>query len=162
VTTIAESVLDENLLYAGTDDGLIHISKDGGKNWIKVDNIPGVPERTYVNMIIASQHDKNVAYAAFNHHRYGDFRPYLFKTSDGGKTWQPIQNNLPVRGSVYCIAEDNKNPELLFAGTEFGVYFSIDGGNEWTQLKGGLPPIAIKDMEIQKREGDLVLATFGR
>ena len=162
LTTIAESPLDEKILYAGTDDGLIHVTTDGGGRWIKVDNIPGVPERTYVNMIIASAHDKGVAYAAFNHHRYGDFRPYLYRTADGGKSWSAIQNNLPARGTVYCMAEDPKNENLLFAGTEFGVFFSIDRGVRWTQLKGGLPPISIKDMEIQPRENDLVVATFGR
>jgi photosystem II stability/assembly factor-like uncharacterized protein len=162
LTTIAESPLDENILYAGTDDGLIHVTTDGGKNWTKIDNIPGVPQQTYVNMIITSAHNKNVAYAAFNHHRYGDFKPYLFKTRDGGKTWTAIQNNLPERGTVYCMAEDHVNPDLLFAGTEFGVYFSIDGGAKWIQLKGGLPTIAIRDMEIQRRDNDLVLATFGR
>ncbi len=162
LTTIAESPLDENILYAGTDDGLIHVTTDGGKTWTKIDNIPGVPARTYVNQIVASSKNKNIAYAAFNHHRYGDFKPYLFRTTDAGKTWSAIQNNLPVRGTVYCIAEDNINTDLLFAGTEFGVYFSIDGGAKWTQLKGGLPTITVKDMQIQKRESDLVIATFGR
>ncbi len=162
LTTIAESPLDENILYAGTDDGLIHVTTDGGKDWTKIDNIPGVPAQTYVNKIIASSKNKNVAYVAFNHHRYGDFKPYLFKTTDAGKTWTAIQNNLPARGTVYCVAEDNVNPNLLFAGTESGVYFSIDGGAKWIQLKGGLPTITVKDMEIQKRESDLVLATFGR
>ena len=162
LTTIAESPLDENILYAGTDDGLIHVTTDGGKTWTKIDNIPGVPARTYVNQIVASSKNKNIAYAAFNHHRYGDFKPYLFRTTDAGKTWTAIQNNLPVRGTVYCITEDNINTDLLFAGTEFGVYFSIDGGAKWTQLKGGLPTITVKDMQIQKRESDLVIATFGR
>ena len=162
LTTIAESPLDENMLYAGTDDGLMHVTTDGGKTWTRIDNIPGIPERTYVNQIVASAKNKNTAYAAFNHHRYGDFKPYLFKTTDGGKTWSPIQNNLPARGTVYTIAEDNINADLLFAGTEFGVYFSIDGGAKWTQLKGGLPTITVKDMQIQKRENDLVIATFGR
>ncbi|MEO7307313.1 MAG: hypothetical protein ABIR78_07100 [Ferruginibacter sp.] len=161
-TTIAESQFDENTVYVGTDDGLIQITNDGGKTWTKVDNIPGVPERTYVNQVITSQHNRNVAYATFNHHRYGDFHPYVYKTIDGGKTWKPIQNNLPERGTAYTIAEDHVNPNLLFVGTEFGFYFSIDGGQEWIPLKNGLPTISIKDITIQKRENDLVLATFGR
>jgi len=162
VTTIAESKLDENTLYAGTDDGLIHVTVDGGKVWAKIDNIPGVPERTYVNQLIASQHDKNTVYATFNHHRYGDFHPYIFKSKDGGKTWSAIQHNLPERGTAYTIAEDHVNPGLLFVGTEFGIYFTTDGGQKWIQLKAGLPTIAIRDIELQKRENDLVLATFGR
>lgn len=161
-TTIAESQFDENTIYVGTDDGLIQITNDGGKNWTKVDGIAGVPERTYVNQVIASQHDRNVAYVTFNHHRYGDFHPYVYKTTDGGKTWKAIQNNLPERGTAYTIAEDHVNANLLFVGTEFGVYFSVDGGAEWIPLKNGLPTIAVKDITIQKRENDLVLATFGR
>ncbi|HKR06292.1 MAG TPA: glycosyl hydrolase [Bacteroidia bacterium] len=162
LVSIAESNFDENHLVVGTDDGLIHVTTDGGKNWTKIDNIPGVPERTYVNQIIASQHDKNVFYATFNHHRYGDFKPYIFKSADGGRTWSAIQGNLPVRGNVYTIAEDHVNADLLFSGTEFGVYFTIDGGKQWTQLKGGLPTIAVRDIAIQERESDLVLGTFGR
>ena len=162
LVSIAESNFDENNLVVGTDDGLIHVTTDGGKNWTRIDNIPGVPERTYVNQIIASQHDKNVFYATFNHHRYGDFKPYVFKSNDGGKSWVAIQHNLPARGSAYTIAEDHVNKDLLFVGTEFGVYFTIDGGKTWTQLKGGLPTIAVRDLTIQKRENDLVLATFGR
>lgn len=162
ITALAESKLDENILYAGTDDGLVQVTTDGGKNWTRVDNIPGVPERTYVNQIIASQHDKQTAYATFNHHRYGDFHPYVYKTTDAGKTWTAIHNNLPERGSAYSIAEDHVNANLLFVGTEFGVFASIDGGAKWYRLKGGLPTIAVRDLEIQKRENDLVLATFGR
>lgn len=161
-TSIAESKFDENTLFVGTDDGLIQITNDGGKTWTKVDGIAGVPERTYVNQIIASQHDRNVAYVTFNHHRYGDFHPYVYKTSDGGKSWTAIQHNLPERGTAYTIAEDHVNANLLFVGTEFGVYFSVDGGAEWIPLKNGLPTIAVKDISIQKRENDLVLATFGR
>lgn len=161
-TTIAESHFDENTIYVGTDDGLIQVTNDGGKTWTKVDGIAGVPERTYVNQIITSQHNRHVAYVTFNHHRYGDFHPYVYKTADGGKTWNAIQNNLPERGTAYTIAEDHMNPNLLFVGTEFGFYFSVDGGSEWISLKNGLPTISIKDIAIQKRENDIVLATFGR
>jgi len=162
LVSISESYFDENHLVVGTDDGLIQVTKDGGKSWAKIDNIAGVPERTYVNQIIASQHDKNVFYATFNHHRYGNFKPYVYRSADGGITWSPIQGNLPERGSVYTIAEDHVNKDLLFAGTEFGVYFTIDGGQKWIQLKGGLPTIAVRDLAIQTRESDLVVATFGR
>jgi photosystem II stability/assembly factor-like uncharacterized protein len=162
ITALTESKFDEKILYAGTDDGLIHVTTDGGSSWTKIDNIPGVPERSYVNQIITSQHEKNTAYVTFNNHRNGDFKPYVFKTTDGGKTWKAIQNNLPERGSAYSIAEDHISKNLLFAGTEFGVFTSVDGGGKWIQLKGGLPTIAVRDLEIQKRENDLVIATFGR
>ena len=159
-----ESPLDKDLLFAGSDDGLIHVTEDGGTNWTAVDcnTIQGLPERTYVNALIASQHDKNVVYAAFNHHKYGDFRPYLYKSTDRGRTWKPIANNLPERGSIYAIAEDFKDQNLLFVGTEFGCFFSNDGGSYWKALKSGLPTIAVRDIAIHPREHDLVLATFGR
>jgi len=161
-TSIAESPLDANVLWVGTDDGLLWLSRDGGENWEKMDNLPGVPERSYVHQVIASQHDKNAAYVCFNHHRYGDFKPYLLKTADGGKTWKPIAATLPERGSVYTVAEDHLDRNLLFCGTEFGAFFSPDGGENWLQLKSGLPTIAVRDIEIQRRENDLVLGTFGR
>jgi photosystem II stability/assembly factor-like uncharacterized protein len=162
ITSIAESQFDQQILFAGTDDGLIQLTTDGGKNWKSIDMLTGIPERSYVNQIITSLHDKNTVYAVFNHHRYGDFHPYIMKTTDLGNTWKPIHSNLPERGSVYTIAEDHVNKNLLFAGTEFGVFVSLDGGLKWNQLKGGLPTIATRDMEIQRRENDLVLATFGR
>jgi photosystem II stability/assembly factor-like uncharacterized protein len=162
LTSIAESKLDPNLLWAGTDDGLIHLTTDGGKNWAKFDNLPTVPAQSYVHQIIASLHDKNTAYVCFNHHRYGDFKPYILKTTDAGKTWKAIQSNLSERGSIYSVAEDHVDPNLLFVGTEFGVFFSNTGGQSWLQLKAGLPTIAVRDIEIQRRENDLVLATFGR
>jgi photosystem II stability/assembly factor-like uncharacterized protein len=161
-TSIAESKFDQNILWVGTDDGLIHLTTDGGKNWTKFDNLPGVPAQSYVHQIIASLHDKNTAYVCFNHHRYGDFKPYVLKTTDAGKTWKPIQSNLPERGSVYSVAEDHLDANLLFVGTEFGLFFSPNGGQSWQQLKNGLPTIAVRDIEIQRRENDLVLATFGR
>ncbi|MBK9637544.1 MAG: glycosyl hydrolase [Bacteroidetes bacterium] len=162
LVSIAESPFDENHLVVGTDDGLIQVTTDGGKNWTKIESFPGVPDRTYVNQIVASRHDKYVFYAMFNHHRYGDFKPYIYKSVDGGRTWSSISNNLPERGSTYCMVEDPINKNLLFVGTEFGVYCSINGGNRWVQMKGGLPTVAVRDMEIQERESDLVLATFGR
>lgn len=162
LTTIAESKFDPNLLYIGTDDGLIQYTKDGGSNWIKIDNIPGAPQQSYVNEIITSLHDKNVVYVCFNHHRYGDFRPYLFKSTDGGSSWKSISSNLPEKGTVYSIAEDHIDAGLLFVGTEFGLYFSNNGGENWIALKSGLPTVAVRDIEIQRRENDLVLATFGR
>lgn len=161
-TTIAESTLDPNLLWVGTDDGLLWLTRDGGVNWTKMDNPAGIPARTYVHQVIASQHDKNTAYVCYNHHRYGDFKPYLLKTTDGGKSWTSIAGTLPERGSVYSVAEDHVDPRLLFCGTEFGAFFSPDGGENWVQLKAGLPTIAVRDIEIQHRENDLVLGTFGR
>jgi len=162
IVAFSESPIDANLLIVGTDDGLIQITEDGGQNWRKVSNIGGVPERTYVNAVYASQHDANVIYAAFNHHKYGDFKPYLFKSSDKGATWQNISNNLPERGSVYAIEEDHVSKDLIFCGTEFGVFFSPNGGARWKQLRAGVPTIAIRDLAIQRRENDLVLGTFGR
>src|SRR5690606_10584711 len=107
-------------------------------------------------------HDANVIYAAFNHHKYGDFKPYVFKSTDKGRTWSNISANLPERGSVYALAEDPVDNNLLFCGTEFGVYFSPNGGQRWKALSNGLPTILVRDIAIQKRENDLVLGTFGR
>lgn len=162
IVALDESPIQEDLLYVGTDDGLIHVTEDGGQSWRKIENFPGVPDRTYVNEVLASQHDRNSVYAAFNNHKSGDFRPYILKSSDLGKTWVSISSNLPERGSVYALAEDHVNKDLLFAGTEFGLFFTVDGGKSWEQLKAGLPVIAIRDIAIQKRENDLVLASFGR
>ncbi len=162
IVTIAESKLDQNLLWVGTDDGAIHVTTDGGAQWNKLNPISGAPAQTYINQIITSLHDKNTAYVAINHHRYGDFKPYLFKTTDMGKSWISISGNLPTRGSVYTIAEDHVDPNLLFTGTEFGLFVTVNGAKSWTQIKNGLPTIAVRDLEIQRRENDLVLATFGR
>ncbi|MDZ4715843.1 MAG: glycosyl hydrolase [Cytophagales bacterium] len=162
VSALSESPKNENLIIIGTDDGLIHVTADGGKTWKKTDGVAGVPTMTYVYHVFASQHDENVMYATLNNHKRGDFKPYLFKSSDKGTTWTSITANLPERGSTYSIAEDHVDPMLLFAATEFGVHFSNDGGKSWRQLKGGLPTIGIRDMAIQKRENDLVLASFGR
>jgi photosystem II stability/assembly factor-like uncharacterized protein len=162
IVAFSESPKNENLLYVGTDDGLIQITEDGGANWRKIQNVSGVPAQTYVNEVIASKHNENIAYSAYNRHKFGDFKPYLFKSTDKGRTWVSIANNLPVRGSVYAIEEDHIDPNLLFVGTEFGVFYSSNGGTSWTQLKSGLPTIAVRDIAIQERENDLVLGTFGR
>jgi hypothetical protein len=162
IVAFSESPLNEKLLVIGTDDGLIQISHNGGESWNVIDNIEGVPTRTYVNAVYCSQHDENVIYAAFNHHKYGDFKPYIFKSSDKGATWMSISNNLPERGSVYSIEEDHVNSNLIFCGTEFGVFFSPSMGARWKQLKAGVPTVAVRDITIQRRENDLVLGTFGR
>ena len=162
ITAFSESPKNENILFAGTDDGLIQITGDGGKSWTKIEKFAGIPDRVLVQNILASQHDEKTVFAVFNNHRNGDFKPYVMKSSDGGKSWVSISSNLPERGSVYCIAEDHKNSNLLFAGTEFGLFFTIDGGKNWLSLKGGLPPTSVRDIAIQTRENDLVIATFGR
>jgi len=162
LVAFSESPLDKDLLVTGSDDGLIHISTDGGKNWKKNADISGAPNNSYVNAVQCSQHDANVIYAVYNHHKYGDFKPYIFKSSNKGSTWTALANNLPERGSVYCIAEDHVDKNLLFCGTEFGVFFSSDGGANWKRIKAGVPTVAVRDIAIQTRENDLVLGTFGR
>lgn len=163
ITALSESPKNENLIVAGTDDGLIQVTTDGGTKWTKTQTFAGVPERTRVQNVYASRHDENVIYACLNNQRSGDFKPYFMKSSDKGRTWTAMNNGLPERGSTYCMAEDHKNPNLLFCGTEFGVYFTLDGGKNWIQLTGGLPAaVNVPDMAIQERENDLVIATFGR
>ncbi len=160
--SLAESPLQEGLLYAGTDDGVISITEDGGKTWAQFKSFLGIPEFTYVSDIMPSKHDVNVVYASFSNLKRDDFKPYLLKSNDKGKTWTSISNNLPENGSVHTLEQDPINASLLFAGTEFGAFFSIDGGGEWVQLKAGIPTIAIYDMTLQEEENDLVLASFGR
>ena len=162
IVALNESSLQKGLLYVGTDDGLIQISENDGKSWQKIEKFPFVPNKTYVNDIKSSLHQNNVVYAAFNNHKNGDFKPYVLMSKNKGKTWSNISGNLPDRGSVYSIAEDHINPLLLFAGTEFGIYFTTNGGEKWEKFGSGLPTVAVRDIEIQRRENDLVLATFGR
>lgn len=161
IVALDESPKKKGLLYVGTDDGLIQVSENDRQTWSKYSSFPGVPANTRVNMLTASTHDENVVFAVFNSQRQGDFKPYLFKSNDKGKTWVSITSNLPTRGNVYCIKQDFVDANLLFVGTEFGAYFSNDGGTNWTKL-AGLPTTAVYDLDIQKRENDLVAATFGR
>ncbi len=161
-SALAESPKKEGLIYVGTDDGLIQITEDDGRNWRKIETFPGVPDMTYVSRIIASQHDADTVYAAFENHKRSDFAPYLLKSTDRGKSWSSIRGNLPANGPVLAIAEDHVNSNLIFIGTEFGLYFTIDGGQKWIQLKGGMPVISVRDLAIQRRENDLVVGTFGR
>ena len=164
IVALAESPLVEGLIYAGTDDGLIQVTEDGGKTWRKIEEFPFVnkPEHVYVSDVETSRHDPNTVYACFDNHQNGDFKPYLLKSADRGKTWAPIAGNLPDRGTVYTIAVDHGSPDILFAGTESGVFVTLDGGKRWLPLKGGMPTIAVRDLEIQRRENDLVVGTFGR
>ncbi|HEY6765418.1 MAG TPA: glycosyl hydrolase [Candidatus Sulfotelmatobacter sp.] len=162
IVSLSESPKKEGLVYAGTDDGLIQVASDSGQSWTKYDKFAGVPEMTYVSRLAASRHDANTVYAAFDNHKNEDFKPYLLRSTDAGKTWTSITGDLPDNGFVLAFVEDPVNANLLFAGTEFGAFFTTDGGAHWIRLKGGLPTIAVRDMVIQARESDLVIATFGR
>ena len=164
ITSLSESILDQNILYAGTDDGLIHSTKDGGSSWtsITVDKLPGVPDSSFVNDIKEDLHNDQVAYVALDNHKFGDYSPYLYKTSNGGKSWKPIINGLPEDTFVWRIVQDHIDPNLLFLASEYGLYFSNNQGEKWIKFSTGLPTISVRDLVIQKRENDLVLATFGR
>jgi len=161
IVTIAESFVDENVLFVGSGDGLIHFTTDGGTNWYR-SSIPGLPEYARIHHIIASRFDKLIAYVACHNYVGGDRTPYLYKTIDGGKTWISINSNLPEEGSTYSIAEDHVEKNLLFVGTQYGVYFTNSGGDEWIPFKNGMPPATVMDLDIQRRENDLVVSTFGR
>jgi photosystem II stability/assembly factor-like uncharacterized protein len=156
-----ESIVKENLLYVGTDDGLIQVSEDA-KTWKKISDFPGVPEFTYVSDIRASKYNENIVFASFDNRKRDDFKPYLLMSDDKGESWESISGDLPDSGTVHTIEQDFVDPNLLFAGTEFGIFFSYNKGKNWIQLKSGIPTIAVRDIAIQERESDLVLATFGR
>ena len=162
VTSISESPLVDGLIYAGTDDGLIQVTEDGGDTWRKIDKLPGVPEFFFVNDIKADLYDADTVYAVVDDHKSGDFSPYLLKSSDRGRNWTSIVGDLPERHVLWRVVQDHVEPNLLFLGTEFGVFFTVDGGGKWIKLSGGVPNIPFRDLAIQKRENDLVGATFGR
>lgn len=162
MVALDESPLVEGLLYAGMDDGLIQVSGDGGLEWRAVDSVPGVPPLTYVADLHASRHRENRVYAVFNNHKQGDFRPYVKRSDDRGLTWEDLTGDLPEDQLAWTLVEDPGREGLLFLGTEFGLFVTNDGGEHWVRLKGGMPTIPIRDLEIQTRENDLVAASFGR
>lgn len=162
ITSLAESPVQGGLLYAGTDDGFIQVSENGGESWRKIPvTALGLAPRTFVNDIKADLFDANTVYVALDNHKEGDFNPYLFKSTDKGQSWQSISGNIPDRTLVWRMVQDPVKKNLLFAATEFGIYTSLNGGTSWQKL-GGAPTISFRDLTIQKRENDLVAASFGR
>jgi hypothetical protein len=162
IVTIDESPLLEGLIYVGTDDGLLQVTEDGGKNWRKVENFPGVPQYTYITDVFASPRDSNTVFIALNNWQRGDYKAYLLRSDDRARTFTSVAGDLPDRQDVWSVVQDHVNGNLLFAGTEFGLFFTVDGGKHWVQLRGGLPTIQVRDIAVQKRETDLALATYGR
>jgi hypothetical protein len=162
ITTIEESPVLEGLIYIGTDDGVVQVTEDGGANWRKVEKFPGVADFAYVSDVFPSPRDANTVFATFNNYQRGDFKPYVMKSGDRGRSWTSIAGNLPQRSGAWSIVQDHVNGNLLFAGLEFGVWMTVDGGGNWVQLKGGLPTSQARDLHIQRRENDLIVGTFGR
>ncbi|HEV2096459.1 MAG TPA: hypothetical protein VGQ82_08145 [Chthoniobacterales bacterium] len=167
IYSICESPKDKSLIWAGTDDGNLQLTRDAGKMWTNVvSNVPGLAKNSWVSWVQASNFDAGTAYAAFDRHTFGDLAPYLFRTTDYGQTWSPLltpQDAKGVRGYAHVIKEDLVQRNLLFLGTEFGLFVSLDAGKTWAQFKGGhLPAVAVRDFAIQPRDNDLVIATHGR
>jgi photosystem II stability/assembly factor-like uncharacterized protein len=162
LTSIAESSITQGLLYTGSDDGLIHVSEDGGANWRKSQPLSKVPARAFINDIEASQHDTNIVFAIADGHKLGDFNPYVFMSGDKGKSWKSIAGDLPLGTIVWVIKQDHKDENLLFLGTEYGIYFTVNKGTNWIKLGGGVPTTPFRDLELHQRDNDLVGATFGR
>jgi len=164
ITSIAESAVNEDVIFIGTDDGLIQSTRDGGESWTRteVGRLPGAPNTAYVNDIKLDLFDENTVYVALDNHKHGDYTPYLYVSRNGGRSWQSLTDSLPENHVVWRIVQDHVNPNLLFLGTEFGVFFSVDQGEDWIELTGGSPTISYRDLNIQRRENDLVAGTFGR
>ncbi|MCK4990770.1 MAG: hypothetical protein KAS29_09800, partial [Bacteroidales bacterium] len=164
ITSLGESPVQEGILYVGTDDGLIQVTLDKGNSWklIEVGSISGIPATAFVNDIRADLSDANTVYAVLDNHKYGDFKPYIIKSTDAGNSWKLISGTIDDRTLVWRLVQDHVRKDLLFAATEFGIWFTVDGGEKWVQMKGGLPTISFRDIQIQRRESDLVGASFGR
>jgi photosystem II stability/assembly factor-like uncharacterized protein len=163
ISALAESPLKPGLLWVGTDDGALHVTRDGGQTWIdRTGSLRGVPAERWVSRIECSHFAESTAYLALDRHRLDDLRPYLFKTTDFGKTWEPLANNLPDNAPIYVVRESSRNRDLLFVGTETGLHVSLDGGKRWQRLRGGLPTVSVHDLVIHPRERELVMGTHGR
>jgi photosystem II stability/assembly factor-like uncharacterized protein len=162
LVTIDESPLMEGLIWVGTDDGLVQVTEDGGKNWRRIETFPGVPKWTYVTDVFASPRDANTVFVTLNNWQRGDYKPYIVKSTDRGRTWTNITGNLGGKHNVWTVAQDHINGDLLFAGTEFGLFVTVDGGRNWTQIRAGLPTAQVRDITLHKRESDVVIGTFGR
>jgi photosystem II stability/assembly factor-like uncharacterized protein len=163
ILTIAESPVQRGVIWVGTDDGNIQVTRDNGKTWTNVvKNVPGLPAHSWVPSIEASHYDAGTAYAAIDRHRDDDFGPYIFKTTDFGRTWTALKANLPAKGYVHVVREDPRNRNVLYAGTESGVFASWDGGGRWVSIRTNLPPVAVNDLQVHPRDNDLIIATHSR
>ncbi|HYV35852.1 MAG TPA: T9SS type A sorting domain-containing protein, partial [Gemmataceae bacterium] len=160
--TIGESPKKKGVLWTGSDDGRIMVSKDTGKNWSDVSKIPGLPKDRCISRVEPSHYDEGTCYVSITRYRNDDRKPYIFKTTNYGETWENVTNNLPVDGSVNVVIESSANPNLLFCGTEFGLFASLDGAKSWHRMKGGMPTVAVHDLVIHPRDRDLVVGTHGR
>ena len=162
IVAISESPLAEGLIYVGTDDGLVQVTEDGGETWRRIESLPGVPDTSFVHDVEASLHDPDGIFVVVNNFKRNDFRPYVLRSADRGRTWTMITGGLPENSPTFSIVQDHIEADLLFLGAEFGAFVSLDGGESWLDFDNGLPTIAVRDLEIQKRDGALAAATFGR
>ncbi|WP_373523842.1 WD40/YVTN/BNR-like repeat-containing protein [Aquiflexum sp.] len=162
LTSLSESTLQAGLIYSGSDDGLIHVSEDDGQNWRKGGSLPKVPALTSINNIEASSHDVNTVFAVADGHQLGDYSSYVFISTDKGKTWRSIAGDLPVNTIIWVIKQDHVDENLLFIGTEYGMYFSVNKGINWIKLNAGVPTVPFRDLAIHAKDNDLVGASFGR
>ncbi len=160
--SISESPKNPQVIWVGTDDGNLQLTRDGGRTWSNVvKRVPGLPPCTWVSCVSASTHDEGTAFVAFDGHAFGDMTPYVYRTADFGKTWQALAT-ADLRGYAHVVLQDPVDPELLFLGTECGLFLSVDGGRQWAPFMGHMPPVAVRDLVIHPREADLVVATHGR
>jgi photosystem II stability/assembly factor-like uncharacterized protein len=163
ITTVTESPKKAGLYYAGADDGTVSMSRDGGQTWTNISGqFSGLPRHTYVSRVAASAFDENIAYVAFDGHREDDYAPYVYATGDAGRTWRPIGTSLPGGQSIRCITEDPRNGDVLYVGTEFGIFVTLDRGAHWLRLRGGLPTVPVAEITIHPRDNDMLVATHGR